>query len=75
MLFVWLGIALAGAEVTQSSFGNIWEKLNSYVSIFNHLQVGSEGILDTRPIVFYLSSTVLMLFCTQRILLAHRLQG
>ena len=47
----------------------------SYVSLPEHLENAVQGIFDTRPIVFYLSATALMLMLTQRILLSRRLRG
>ncbi len=39
-------------------------ELTYYFSTLEHMADFSRGIIDTRPIVFYLSMTVFMLFCT-----------
>ncbi len=38
--------------------------INSYISAPDHMMDFSKGIIDSRPIVFYLSMTTLMLFLT-----------
>jgi len=38
-----------------------------YVNIFDHFDQFSKGIVDTRPVVYYLSLTVLCLFITVKI--------
>jgi ABC-2 type transport system permease protein len=40
---------------------------NSYVSAVEHMADFSKGIIDSRPIVFYLSLTVLMIFLTHQV--------
>jgi ABC-2 type transport system permease protein len=47
----------------------------SYVSTPEHLQNAGLGLFDSRPVVFYLTATALMLMLTQRILLGRRLRG
>jgi ABC-2 type transport system permease protein len=74
LLFMMLMLAIL-VQMISPNYGTVGEQLANYFSEFNHLQMGAEGVLDTRPIIFYLSSTILMLFCCQRILLTHRLQG
>ena len=41
-------------------------KLVQYLSLLDHFQGFSKGFLDTRPIVFYLSTTAIALFLTVR---------
>jgi ABC-2 type transport system permease protein len=41
--------------------------LLGYFSALEHMGTFSRGIIDTRPIVLYLSMTVLMLVLTQRV--------
>ena len=41
-------------------------KLITYLALLEHFQDFSKGVLDTRPLVFYLSLVVLMLFLTVR---------
>ena len=43
-------------------------KLIHYCSLIEHLRAFSKGILDTRPLIFYLSFTSLCLFLTQRVI-------
>jgi ABC-2 type transport system permease protein len=47
----------------------------SYVSLPEHLQNAVIGIFDSRPIVFYVSMTALMLLVTKTILEGRRLQS
>jgi ABC-2 type transport system permease protein len=39
-----------------------------YLSLFEHLNAFAKGIIDTRPIVFYLSTTALCLFLAGRVI-------
>jgi ABC-2 type transport system permease protein len=48
---------------------------NSYFSVFEQMDTALNGIFDTRPIVLYLSITVLFLTFTQRILEYRRLSS
>jgi len=43
-----------------------------YMSAMTHIQDFARGSIDTRPVVFYLSGTVLMLFASIRILESRR---
>ncbi len=43
-------------------------KLIRYCSLINHLRDFSKGILDTRPVIFYLSFTAICLFLTGRVI-------
>jgi ABC-2 type transport system permease protein len=43
-------------------------RLIRYSSLIDHLRDFSKGILDTRPVVFYLSLTAICLFITQRVI-------
>jgi ABC-2 type transport system permease protein len=47
----------------------------SYVSLPEHLENSVQGIFDSRPIVFYVSVTALVLMLTQRLLQGRRLKG
>ncbi len=47
----------------------------SYVSLPEHLQNSVQGIFDSRPFVFYVTMTALVLMLTQRILQGRRLQA
>jgi len=47
----------------------------SYVSVPEHLQNAVQGIFDSRPVVFYLTTTALMLMLTKSILEGRRLKG
>ena len=43
-------------------------KLIRYCSLLDHLRDFSKGILDTRPVIFYLSFTAICLFLTGRVI-------
>jgi ABC-2 type transport system permease protein len=47
-------------------------KLVQYLSLIEHFQDFSKGIVDSRPVVFYLSLTVAMLFLTVRTVASPR---
>jgi ABC-2 type transport system permease protein len=47
----------------------------SYVSGPEHLQNAVQGIFDSRPIVYYATATILMLYLTKSILESRRLKG
>lgn len=47
-------------------------KLIQYLSLMEHLRAFSKGILDTRPMVFYLSLTAIALFLTGRVIASPR---
>ena len=49
--------------------------LIAYISSVEHLQNAVQGLFDTRPLVFYVTITALMLMITQRILQGRRLKG
>ena len=43
-------------------------KMIRYLSMMDHLRDFGKGIIDTRPLVFYLSFTAICLFCTGRVI-------
>ena len=43
-------------------------RIIQYLSLMEHLRDFSKGILDTRPVVFYLSLTAICLFLTGRVI-------
>jgi len=47
----------------------------AYVSLPEHLQNAVIGIFDSRPVVFYVSSTAFVLLVTKTILESRRLRG
>ena len=49
--------------------------LAAYVGCLGHMDTACRGILDTRPVVFYLSGTIFFLFLTQRVLESRRLRA
>jgi gliding motility-associated transport system permease protein len=50
-----------------------WEaKFFSYISMTEHMQDFASGILDTRPVVMYLSLTVLFVFMTFKVVESRR---
>jgi len=46
--------------------------VGEYISALKHMQDFSRGIVDSRPIVFYLSATILVLFVTTRVVTSRR---
>ncbi|MEO0453262.1 MAG: ABC transporter permease [Verrucomicrobiota bacterium] len=51
------------------------EDLLGYILIIQHMIIFSEGVVDSRPFIFYLSSTLLFLALTQRVLAVKRLKA
>jgi ABC-2 type transport system permease protein len=47
----------------------------SYVSTPEHLQNAVEGIFDSRPLVYYITATLLMLYLTKSVVEGRRLKG
>jgi ABC-2 type transport system permease protein len=47
--------------------GALAQGILSYLSIFGHFESFSRGIVDTRPLVYYLSSTLFCLYLTTRV--------
>jgi len=47
----------------------------SYVSTPEHLQNAGQGIFDSRPIVYYITASVLMLYLTKTVLEGRRLKS
>ena len=43
-------------------------RLIRYASLIEHLRAFSKGVLDTRPVAFYLSFTAICLFLTVRVI-------
>lgn len=51
------------------------QNLITYFSAIEQMETFSRGVFDSRPVVFYLSATVFLLFLTQRSLQGRRLKG
>src|SRR5207237_1776103 len=50
-----------------------WEaKFFSYISMTEHMQDFASGVIDTRPVVMYLSLTVLFVFMTFKVVESRR---
>lgn len=47
-------------------------QLFSYLNLFDHMQDFARGVVDTRPVIFYLSLTGLFLFLTLRVVDSRR---
>jgi gliding motility-associated transport system permease protein len=45
-----------------------WKEVFSYVSVVEHMDDFAKGIVDTRRVVFYVTTTLLFLFLTSRML-------
>lgn len=69
-----LGLWLSGNLFTLQFQPESPKPLLYFLSAPDHMRDFATGILDTRAIVWYLSSTVLLLFTSVRILEAHRLR-
>lgn len=52
--------------------GGLAQGLFSYLNIFDHFDHFNKGIIDTRPIVYYISGTILCLFLTVKIVESHK---
>ncbi len=46
-----------------------------YISAYNHMQTFAFGTFDSRPVVWYLSGTLLFLVLTQRVIAARKLKA
>ena len=49
----------------------LWQAISSSVSSYQHMLDFSRGAIDTRPVMFYLSGTALMLFATVKVVEAR----
>lgn len=72
-LFAILFIVLSGlvAMMTVNASPALQE-LATYFSVIDHMGAFSRGVIDTRPIVFYLTTTIFMLFLTFQFFQARR---
>jgi len=66
------GILFFGGLVHTHVAADLIREISLYISSFEHQQRFVRGIIDSRPIVFYASGTVLMLFSTIRFLEGRR---
>jgi len=48
--------------------GSVWSDSLTYFSTKEHMQSLTEGLIDSRPIVYYLSSSVVLLSLTHHVL-------
>jgi ABC-2 type transport system permease protein len=55
--------------------GGVWGRVLSHLSILEHNDSFSKGVLDTKDVVYYLDFTLLALFLTLRSLEARRWKG
>jgi ABC-2 type transport system permease protein len=72
MLFIPFGISLL--RWIQNLNENLLAWV-SYVSTPEHLQNAVQGIFDSRPIVYYVTASLLMLYLTKSVLEGRRLKG
>ena len=49
-----------------------WREVYAYTSILEQFKDFPRGILDTRPILYFLSTTVFLLFCTVKSVESHK---
>lgn len=66
---IWV-VLLAGWTMASAPFG--LKALGDSVSALAHIEAFSRGIVDTRPIVFYIAGTSFMLFVGTRVLESRR---
>ena len=67
-VFVMLHYFLGFMERFGLVSGSRWSEALSYFSMSEHMHSLSEGLIDSRPIVYYLSFSVLLLSLTHHIL-------
>jgi ABC-2 type transport system permease protein len=72
MIFVPFGVSLL--KWIQNTDANLLAWV-SYVSTPEHLQNAVQGIFDSRPVVYYVTVTVLMLYLAKSVLESRRLKG
>jgi ABC-2 type transport system permease protein len=72
MLFVPFGISLL--RWIQNIDANLLAWV-SYVSTPEHLQNAGQGIFDTRPLVYYITASLLMLYLAKSVIEGRRLKG
>jgi ABC-2 type transport system permease protein len=66
LLVLWIiGVAV-------QDYDNLWVKTVKYIGVFEHFDDFTKGVLDTRHVFYYLSSTILFLFLTVRNLETRR---
>ena len=51
---------------------NWWISVGNYLNLFEHMADFARGIVDTRPVIFYLSLTFIFLFLTLRVVESRR---
>ncbi|SDU07698.1 ABC-2 type transport system permease protein [Verrucomicrobium sp. GAS474] len=71
LVFLIFSISIFGSLVSSDAA----QEVIRYFSVYQHMEGFSGGVFDTRPVVFYLSTTFLFLFLTQRVLEARRLRA
>jgi ABC-2 type transport system permease protein len=64
--------AMFFAEYFGSAFGGPFREAARYVSAPQHILTFAGGLVDSRPVVLYLSGTVFMLFAAVRVLESER---
>jgi len=52
--------------------GTLAQGIISYLNIFEHFDSFNKGIIDTRPLVYYISATALCLFLTVKVVESHK---
>ena len=63
-------LAFAGEKMTPES--NWFNDALNYISISEHMKDFSRGVVDTRAVVFYVSSSIFFLFLTHRVVESRR---
>ncbi len=57
-----LGLSWFGGTATRDSAGGLGERVVRYLGVLYHYESFAKGIIDTRDVVFFLSTTALFLF-------------
>ena len=63
---------LARIEISESEAVTAQGHLNDIFGLIEQMQDFARGVVDTRPVVFYLSFTVLFLFLTLKVVESRR---
>ena len=58
--------------VMGASTASDWRSHFSYLSLIEYMKDFARGVVDTRPLVFYLSSTAFFLFLTLKVVESRR---
>jgi ABC-2 type transport system permease protein len=72
LLFIPFGVSLMKYMENLSATLEAWV---SYVSTPEHLQLAGQGVFDSRPLVYYVTASLLMLYLAKSVVEGRRLKG